>query len=110
MSDAGEMVRTLPWPFPDDRFPAALGAVVQRTVLEGVEPARVVGHTVDGSWYVGDGRNDPNEPGASVATHLRHAIDRNSSIGRLAGLPPGHEARRPGPDDPWMVTAVDLEP
>jgi hypothetical protein len=111
VSDGLELDRVLAWPFPDDRFPPSLGAVVQRTVLEGIEPACIVGHTIDGSWYVGDGRNDPNAAGACIATHLRHVIERNSSIEPLAAaIPPGHEARRTAPGEPWIVTSVDLEP
>jgi hypothetical protein len=78
--DRREMFQHLPFPFDADEFRAALGAVIQRTVLEGSEPAREVIHTPDGSWLVGDGINDPNQPGASVDTHIRHAIARNSSV------------------------------
>ena len=71
--------------------------MVQQTVLQGELPAREVVHATDGSWLVGDGVNDPNPPGASVATHLAHAIALNSSIAGLASMPPGHIARRSGP-------------
>ena len=97
------MVQHLPFPFPDGRFPAELGAVVQRTVLDGDEPAREVVHTADGSWLVSDGVHDPNEPGAAVATHIWHAIERNSSIAQLATLPPGHVATRTDPGHGWVV-------
>lgn len=99
------MVRHVPFPFPDGQFPAGLGAAVQRTVLDGTEPAREVIHAVDGSWLVGDGINDPNLPGSTVATHLAHAIERNSSIAELSDLAPGHLATRQQPGDPWSVTA-----
>jgi len=92
--DSREMFQRLPFPFGGGEFPAALGAVVQRTVLDGSEPAREVIHTTDGSWLVGDGINDPNPPGASVATHIWHAIERNSWIRSLASMPPGHIAKR----------------
>jgi hypothetical protein len=100
------MHRLLPWPFANDVFPPQLGAVVQRTVVDGSLPALLVGHGEDGSWYVGDGTNDPNKPGACVATHLSHAIERSSSIASLAGLPPGHEAKRRFPGDPWEIERV----
>jgi len=109
MGDSREMFRSLRWPFEDGTFPADLGAVVQRTILDGTLPALVVGHSPDGSWYVGDGVSDPNAPGAVVATHIWHAIERNGSIAALAWLAPGHEARREGPGDPWRVERVDLE-
>jgi hypothetical protein len=99
---AREMWQQLPWPFPGDTFPAELGAVVQGTVLDGSEPARLIVHFTDGSWAVGDGVNDPNGRGASVATHIWHAIDRNSSLAQLADLPPGVEARRAGLGEPWQ--------
>ncbi len=107
MDAAGEMFRYLPFPFDDDEFPPQLGAIVQRTVLDGSEPAREVIHAPDGSWLVGDGLNDPNLPGASVATHLSHAIQRNSSIAALASMTPGHIAERRGPGDPWRVLLLE---
>jgi len=97
------MFQHVPWPFPEGSFPASLGAVLQRTVLDGDEPARVVIHTEDGSWLIGDGITDPNEPGASIATHISHAIEHNSSVNELATLPPGHVATRDDPAQPWII-------
>ena len=107
MAGEREMIRHLPFPFEDHRFPNTLGAVVQMTVLSGEQPAREVIHAPDGSWLVGDGVNDPNPPGASIATHIAHAIERNSSIAQLATMPPGHIAQRSGPGDPWRITVLD---
>lgn len=101
------MFRRLPFPFEGDSFPAQLGAVVQRTVLDGHEPAREVVHAPDGSWAVGDGVHDPNLPGASVATHIWHAVERNSSVAQLATMPPGHVAERTGPGSPWQVNVLE---
>jgi hypothetical protein len=109
VSDSHEMFQSLPWPFDEDRFPASLGAVVQRSVLDGKLPALIVGHTTDGGWYVGDGLNDPNLPGEVVATHIGHVIERNSAVALLATLPPGHEARRRSPGEAWRIERVDLE-
>ena len=103
MSDDQEMFRFLPFPFDGDVFPRQLGAVVQRTVLNGTEPARQVIHASDGSWLVADGVNDPNEPGASVATHMWHVIEHNSSVADLAGLAEGCIATRSEPGEPWTV-------
>jgi hypothetical protein len=72
--------RHLPFPFEGGVFPANLGAVVQRTVLLGHEPAREVIDADDGSGAVADGVNDPNLPGVSVVTHIAHVIERNSSV------------------------------
>ena len=102
MSEDAEVFRQLPFPFDDDIFPATLGAVVQRTVLDGREPAREVTHAADGSWLVGDGVNDPNEPDAVVVTHISHVVERNSSVAGLATLPLGHVARRNQPGDEWV--------
>jgi hypothetical protein len=105
--DRRQMFQRLPFPFDADEFPAAaLGAVIQRTVLDG-KPAREVIHAQDGSWLVGDGINDPNPPGASVATHIWHAIERNSSVRSLASMPPGHIAKRQGPGREWQILALE---
>jgi len=101
------MFQHLPFPFADGRFPETLGAVVQRTVLSGELPALEVVHAPDGSWLVGDGVNDPNHPGACVATHISHAVATNSSVSELAAMPPGHLARRAGPGQPWTIAALD---
>jgi hypothetical protein len=85
-------------------FPSNLGAVVQRTVLSGEQPAREVIHADDGSWLVADGVNDPNEPGAVVVAHMLHVVERNSSVASLASLPPGQVATRADPGDAWAIT------
>jgi hypothetical protein len=101
------MFRHLPYPYESNEFPAQLAAVVQRTVLDGVEPAREVAHWSDGSWTVADGVSDPNLPGAAVATHIAHAVARNSSLAALAAMQPGRIAQRAGPDDPWRISVFD---
>jgi len=98
------MHRTRPWPFARGAFPPDLGAVVQRTVLDGRLPALTVAHAPDGSWMVGDGVNDPNEPGAAVATHLHHVVERDPSIATLASLPPGRRADRESAGGAWVVS------
>jgi hypothetical protein len=45
-----EMIRYLPFPFPRGSFPAELGAVIQRTVLDRRELAREVIHSAENSW------------------------------------------------------------
>ncbi|HEX8082610.1 MAG TPA: hypothetical protein VF557_20545 [Jatrophihabitans sp.] len=101
--DPREVFRHLPFPFPGGRFPANLGAVVQVTVLRGDEPARLVIHDSDGSWLVGDGMNDPNEPAACVVTHMAHVVEQNSSVAMLATMPPGNAAERRNPGELWIV-------
>lgn len=91
-------------PFEGGVFPASLGAVVHRTVLNGVEPAREVIHADDRSWLVGDGGvNGPNQPNAAVVSHTLHAIERNSSIAQLAGMPRGRIATRSSPGSRWVM-------
>jgi hypothetical protein len=104
-----DMVRRLRWPFPGGEFPEDLGAVVQRTVLDGRLPALVVAHADDGDWMVGDGVNDPNEPGATIATHMRHVVDRDPTVGALAELPPGSRADRESAAHPWVVSHFAYE-
>lgn len=104
-----DMTRRAPWPFPEDRFPDDLGAVVQRTVLDGELPALFVAHAADGDWMVGDGVNDPNLPSATVATHVRHVVTRDPSVGALATLPPGKRADRQSPAHPWVVSDFTYE-
>jgi len=105
-----EVFRHLPFPFEDARFPAGLGAVVQRTVLDGAEPARAVIHTDEGSWLVGDGVNDPNLPGAVVVVGMVHLVERDSSLAELATLPPGRIAERDSLDDVWHVRPHEWTP
>lgn len=105
-----EMIRRMPFPFPDGRFPPELGAVIQRTVLDGLEPAREVIHDAENDWVVGDGITDPNRPGASVASHIGHVVQRNSSVAALASLPLGHIATRPGPGAPWTIAEHHYPP
>lgn len=105
-SDAGEIRRHLPFPFEGGRFPKALGAQIQATVLSGDIPAREVIHTPDGSWLIGDGVSDPSLPGASMVSQISHAVQWNSSIAELATMGPGHIATRLDPGHPWHIAAL----
>ena len=108
MSERPDMVRSMPWPFDDGRFPADLGAVVMHTVLDGRRPALLVWHSEDNDWAIGDGIDDPNEPGACVATHIAHVVARDPTLAELASMPPGSRADRPDPTAPWTI-APDLD-
>lgn len=101
MHSREEVTRDVPWPFLGGRFPENLGVVVQRTVLSGEQPARLVVHDSNNDWCVGDGVNDPNAPGASVIAHMTHVLALNSSATELASPPPGWAATREGPGEPW---------
>jgi len=105
-SDSHEIHQHLPFPFRGGQFPNNLGAVVQGTVLSGDVPAREVVHTTDGSWLIGDGVSDLKLPGASMLSHISHAVQWNSSIAELATMGPGHIAERPDPGRPWQIAAL----
>jgi hypothetical protein len=107
--EAREMHRYVPFPFEGDRFPSNLGAVVQHSVLNGDEPARLVIHTRDNSWLVGDGRNDPNVPGAVIATHILHVVEVDPMFAALATLPIGQVAERENANDPWRFRPMTDE-
>lgn len=74
-SDPRKVFPDLPFSFPNDEFPANLGAVVQRTVFYGELPARDVIHDADNMWFVGDGIDHPNEPGACIVGHIHHVVN-----------------------------------
>jgi hypothetical protein len=103
----GELLRNLPHPFPDDRFPEGMGGVVQRTVANGELPALIVIHDDDNDWLIGDGINDPNSYEASGLFHLRHIIDQDPSIEATASLPIGYVAWRGSPGEDWTVEKFD---
>jgi hypothetical protein len=101
--------RTAPFPFPEDRFPDGLGAVVQRTVADGTLPALAVVHDADGDWLVGDGVNDPNLPDACGLYCMTHVADADPAVAETATLPPGHAAYRDAPGRPWVVEPFTYE-
>lgn len=101
--DPREMLRHVPFPFQDGRFPPQLAVLVQRTVADGEEPAREVIHSEDNSWLVGDRINDPNLPGAATIIHMHHLLRADPTLEALASLPLGHIAEREGPGRPWAI-------
>ncbi|MFF5206614.1 hypothetical protein [Streptosporangium sp. NPDC000396] len=98
-----EIVRQVPFPFSGGRFPSELGAVVQRTVVDGELPALIVIHDDDGDWLIGDDVTDASDPAASVISHVRHLVDRDPSIEETAGLSCGYAARRSSRSAPWAI-------
>jgi hypothetical protein len=99
-----EVFRHLAFPLGHGRFPHNLGAVVQRTVLNGQEPARIVIHDEDNDWLIDDGVNDPNVPGASVVACIAHVADQDPSVAELVTLPVGHIAERDERHLPWTIS------
>jgi hypothetical protein len=51
-----------------------------------------------------DGVTDPNAADASLAVHIRHVVDRDPTLERLASLPVGFQAERESVSDPWRIT------
>ncbi|MEU5905432.1 hypothetical protein ABZ780_13780 [Micromonospora sp. NPDC047467] len=98
-----EVFQDVAFPFDEDQFPHNLCAVVQTTVLNAAEPARVVIHDGDNDWLVGDGVNDPTLPGASVVACIRHIADQDETVAELASLPIGHIAERDDVGSPWRI-------
>lgn len=99
-----EMFQSRPWPFPNNRFPNDLGAVIMKTVLEGRRAALQVVHTPNNTWAIADGVDDPNTPDACVARHIRHVLDLDPGLEELASLPVGYQANRSAASEPWVVT------
>jgi hypothetical protein len=99
------IVRGSPWPFPNGQFPEHLGVCVQRTVLDGIEPARAIVHDEDGDWLASDEVNDPNADGAALIVCMHHLVDADRSIAELAAMPPGTVAWRDKPEDAWNFEA-----
>lgn len=110
MTEPDDMRRALPFPYAGNVFPPELGAVVQRTVLDGREPARIVIHDADGDWAIGDGVNDPSLPGACLVTHIEHVVAADPTIASLAYMPAGHQAERATPREEWTVTRHRYDP
>lgn len=69
-----EMFRYLPWPFENNTFPPAPGAMVMRTVLEGPRPALQVLHDPEGGWLSPTARETRTSP----ASALRHTYGTSS--------------------------------
>ncbi len=99
----------VPWPFHGDVFPPDLVAVVMRDVLSGKAPALQVVHFDDGNWGVADGHHAPSERNLDVA-HIRHVLELDESLAGLATLPPGYQADRDAPGQPWVVLPIDTTP
>jgi hypothetical protein len=103
------VVPHLPFPYAGNRFPDNLGAVAQRTVVNGTEPVRNVVHDADGSWLVGDGVNDPNLPGSCLVVALVHLVQDDPSIGQLATMQPGNQAWRDSAWHAWQIKPFTYE-
>ncbi|MFG2722583.1 hypothetical protein ACGFW5_30450 [Streptomyces sp. NPDC048416] len=96
-----DLIRNVSFPFESDRFPPELGAVVQRSIVKGEKPARVVIHDDENDWLVSDGIGDPN--GDSVLFHIAHLADRDPAIAELASLPIGYVAFRSSVRESWQI-------
>lgn len=96
----------------DEPWYAETLAVVQRTVIRGILPARVVVHDEGDDWLIGDAVNDPNEEGACGLFHLSHVVSSDPSIRPVLRMPKGRVANRESPKEAWVVSpwAYDERP
>ena len=62
---------------------------------------RLVVHDAEGDWLVSDDVNDPN--GNAVLVCMEHLVAADGTIAELAAMPPGTEAWRPNPGEPWPL-------
>ena len=97
-----EVIRDTPFPFPDDRFPPELGAVVQRTVVSGELPVLIVIHDEENDWVIGDGITDASDP-TSIISHVRHVVELDPTVEETASLPCGYAAYRSSRFAPWVI-------
>ena len=87
------------WPFSDD--PPNVAVIATRGIMDGSDWIALASlDEEDGAWqFIGsDGPRD--DQAMMVALHRVLAKDR--SIAELANLPPGWQAWREGPDQPWQ--------
>lgn len=112
MSQNVEMHREMPRPFPNERFPEGLGAVVMKSVLSGERPVLQVLHDPENGWGFADGVDDPNTPGGAVAAHITHLTRLDPTLAEMAKLPPGALADRLEVGGEWHIRsfAWDEEP
>jgi hypothetical protein len=89
------------WPFENGEFPANLGVVAHRNLLEGAGQPRLVTHDQDGRWQALDGIT-PAEPDHAVVACMRCLIELHPELAELADLPPGWAAEREQPGMPWL--------
>ena len=80
-----------------------------KTIPSQASPALLVAHDPDGSWMIGDGVGDPNDPNACMATRIWHVVGRDASLEKLAAMAPGSQASRANATDPWTISAFSYE-
>jgi hypothetical protein len=86
------------WPFED---PPHTASITSRQVLEGGAPILRVSHDADdGSWQFLCGTTD--DPADARVVGLGRMYARDLTLGDLADLPEGWEARRTAPGLPWQ--------
>jgi hypothetical protein len=88
---------------------AGVGAIVQRTVVNGEMPALVVVHDDEGDWLIGDGVNDPNEDDACDLFHLGHVLELDPSLMQVMDMPDGHMATRESATSAWEISVWQYE-
>jgi hypothetical protein len=86
------------WPFED---PENVATLTTRQVVKDGEPILNVFHYADdGMWQFSTAA--AFEEADAMVVSLRDIFEIDPSIGELAGLPPGWQASRQGPGEPWQ--------
>jgi hypothetical protein len=86
------------WPFAD---PENVATFTTRQVVRGGEPILAVFHDAeDGTWQFHTGAA-PRMADLMIVS-LHEVVDLDPSIAELADLPPGWEASRRTPGEPWQ--------
>jgi hypothetical protein len=89
------------WPFDD---PPNVAVITTLEIMERRAPILLVSHDEeDGGWQFLPGGPVSVDDGRAVA--LRSILQLDRSIAQLADLPPGWQASRASPRDPWQRTS-----
>jgi hypothetical protein len=91
------------WPFDD---PENVATFTVRQITEGKQPILLVSHDADeGMWQFLTG--EPIDMADALLVSLRSVYRLDPSIGELADLPLGWQARRSAVGEPWQREAVE---
>jgi len=71
-------------------------------------PVLYVVHDADGGWQMLCGGDEHDEPAEVIVLHREHFAERDPSVTEVFDLPPGWEAERRAPGEPWK-RAVHFE-
>ena len=87
-----------PWPFDQ---PQNCGAVTMRQVIEKKEPILLVSHDADDHGWQFIGSSDASVADGKLVC-LEEIVAMDPSVLEVADLPPGWQAVRSSPSEPWQ--------